>query len=139
MGRGRAAGYNDQRELILAHAAHLLARRGYPSTSMNQVAEACGLSKATLYHYYRDKYSLLVSIAEGHVSRLQALVTEVEAEGLAPAFMDEATAEFGENGRHLIRYSGTENKIRVLVEHRELDEVRSWVARFSTAIHEEIG
>jgi AcrR family transcriptional regulator len=28
---------------------------GYPSTSMNQVAEACGLSKATLYHYYRDK------------------------------------------------------------------------------------
>jgi phosphoglucosamine mutase len=53
--------------------------------------------------------------------------------------MNEATAEFGENGRHLIRYSGTENKIRVLVEHRELDEVRSWVARFSTAIHEEIG
>jgi phosphomannomutase len=53
--------------------------------------------------------------------------------------MQQATAEFGDNGRHLIRYSGTENKIRVLVEHRELDEVRSWVARFSTAIHEEIG
>ena len=34
---------------------------------MNQVAEACGLSKATLYHYYRDKYQLLVEIAEGHV------------------------------------------------------------------------
>lgn len=50
-----------------------------------------------------------------------------------------ATAEFGDSGRHLIRYSGTENKIRVLVEHREIDEVRSWVARFSTAIHEEIG
>jgi phosphoglucosamine mutase len=53
--------------------------------------------------------------------------------------MSEATAEFGDNGRHLIRYSGTENKIRVLVEHRELDEVRSWVTKFSTAIHEEIG
>lgn len=50
-----------------------------------------------------------------------------------------ATVEFGDNGRHLIRYSGTENKIRVLVEHREIDEVRTWVARFSTAIHEEIG
>jgi phosphoglucosamine mutase len=53
--------------------------------------------------------------------------------------MAQATAEFGDSGRHLIRYSGTENKIRVLVEHREADEVRSWVARFSTAIHEEIG
>ena len=53
--------------------------------------------------------------------------------------MREATAEFGDSGRHLIRYSGTENKIRVLVEHRELAEVTSWVTKFSTAIHEEIG
>ena len=53
--------------------------------------------------------------------------------------MEEATAEFGEKGRHLIRYSGTENKIRVLVEHRESEQVKSWVTRFSTAIHEEIG
>ena len=52
--------------------------------------------------------------------------------------MLEATAEFGETGRHLIRYSGTENKIRVLVEHREASEVRSWVDKFSTAIQEEI-
>ena len=44
---------------------------------MNQVAEACGLSKPSLYHYYRDKYSLLLSIADSHVSRLQALVQEV--------------------------------------------------------------
>ena len=67
MARGRAPGYDGQRELILARAAHLFARRGYSATSMNQVAEACGLSKATLYHYYRDKYSLLVSLCDDHV------------------------------------------------------------------------
>ena len=50
MPRGRSATYDDQRELILAQAAQLFARSGYPATSMNQVAEACGLSKATLYH-----------------------------------------------------------------------------------------
>jgi AcrR family transcriptional regulator len=82
MPRGRAAGYDDQRELILARAATLFANRGYPATSMNEVALACGLSKATLYHYYRDKYALLVSIAEGHVQRLHALVAEVAAERL---------------------------------------------------------
>ena len=53
--------------------------------------------------------------------------------------MRQATAEFGDSGRHLIRYSGTENKIRVLVEHREQDEVTTWVTKFSNAIHEEIG
>lgn len=79
MPRGRAPGYDDQRELILARAAKLFAHRGYSATSMNELAQACGVSKATLYHYYRDKYAMLVSITEGHVQRLQALVDEVEA------------------------------------------------------------
>jgi AcrR family transcriptional regulator len=85
MGRGRHAGYADQRELILARAAALFARGGYPGTSMNEVAQACGLSKATLYHYYRDKYALLVNIAEGHVTRLQGIVGETLAEEATPA------------------------------------------------------
>jgi len=76
MGRGRHAGYDDQREAILAAAARLFATQGYSATSMNQVAEACGLSKATLYHYYRDKYALLFSIADTHVERLQRIAHE---------------------------------------------------------------
>lgn len=84
MARGRASGYDDQREMILAHAARLFARRGYPATSMNQVADACGLSKATIYHYFRDKYALLVSIADGHVSRLQLLVADATREAAPP-------------------------------------------------------
>lgn len=141
MGRGRAAGYNDQREMILEQAAHLFARRGYPSTSMNQVAEACGLSKATLYHYYKDKYSLLVSIAEGHVSRLQALVVEVEAEALVPE----------QRLRELIRriveeYADAQDAHRVLTEdvkfldeadrERVLDHERDVVSGFARAVAE---
>jgi AcrR family transcriptional regulator len=84
MGRGRHAGYDDQREAILAKAAHLFASRGYSATSMNEVAEACGLSKATLYHYYRDKYALLFSIADTHVERLQAIASDALAEATEP-------------------------------------------------------
>jgi AcrR family transcriptional regulator len=139
MARGRAAGYDDQREKILAAAAHLFARRGYPATSMNQVAEACGLSKATLYHYYRDKYSLLVSIADGHVSRLQALVLDVLGEALAPE----------QKLRELIRriveeYADAQDAHRVLTEdvrflqpedrQSVLDKQREVVAGFSLAV-----
>ena len=84
MARGRSSGYDDQRELILQRAAELFAQRGYSATSMNGVAEACGLSKPALYHYFRDKYDLLVNIAENHVVRLQNLVSEVAELGLEP-------------------------------------------------------
>src|SRR5258706_15349207 len=78
MARTRAPNYEGQKESILAGAADLFARRGYLGTSMNDVAEASGLSKGALYHYYRDKDQLLISIAESHVTRLVALVKSVE-------------------------------------------------------------
>jgi phosphoglucosamine mutase len=53
--------------------------------------------------------------------------------------MDQATADFGDAGRHLIRYSGTENKIRVLVEHRESEQCRTWMNQFTAVIREELG
>ena len=84
MARGRSAGYEEQREQILAHAAELFAQRGYPATSMNEVAQACGLSKPTIYHYFRDKYALLFEISHSHVSHLQALVQQIESQALPP-------------------------------------------------------
>lgn len=141
MARGRSASYEDQRDMILARAAQLFAKRGYPATSMNQVAEACHLSKATLYHYYRDKYALLVSIADGHVSRLAAFVEDEQALALAGE----------ERLRHFINriveeYSGAQDAHRVLTEdvrflepddrERILNKERQVVAAFSRAVTE---
>lgn len=84
MARGRAPGFESTREEILAAAARLFARKGYPGTSMNEVAEACEVSKPTLYHYVRDKHELLMQICESHVQSLAGLVEEVRAQDLAP-------------------------------------------------------
>ena len=111
MGRGRHAGYDGQREMILARAAALFARGGYPGTSMNQVAEACGLSKATLYHYYRDKYELLVSIADGHVTRLQAIAGEALAQEPEPEGQLRVLVR-----RLVEEYAGAQDAHRVLTE-----------------------
>ena len=139
MARGRAAGYDDQREMILEQAGLLFARRGYPATSMNQVAEACGLSKATLYHYYTDKYTLLVNIAEAHVTRLAAIVEEVAARGLEPE------ARMRELILSLVReYATAQSAHRVLTEdvkflepedrQRVLDQERAVVRGFAQAV-----
>lgn len=139
MARGRAPGYEDQRDMILGHAAALFARRGYPATSMNEVAEACGLSKPTLYHYFRDKYSLLVHIADDHVSRLQTLVVEVEAQDLAPEPRLRAFIE-----RFVMEYAQAQHAHRVLTEdvkflqdedrERVLGKERAVVAGFANAV-----
>lgn len=55
------------------------------------------------------------------------------------ALIYEAEKSFGAEGRQLVRYSGTENKIRVLVEHRDADTVDHWIAKFRATITEEIG
>ncbi|MBE7366067.1 TetR/AcrR family transcriptional regulator [Ramlibacter pallidus] len=111
MGRGRHAGYDEQRETILARAAELFARHGYQGTSMNQVAEACGLSKATLYHYYRDKYALLVSIADGHVTRLRAIVDDAVAGEATPQGQMRALVR-----RLVEEYASAQHEHRVLTE-----------------------
>ncbi len=79
MPRGRAARYSEQQDSILEHAASLFAARGFQGTSMLDLARAAGVSKALLYHYYEDKYQLLVAIAEGHIDRLTALTAEAES------------------------------------------------------------
>jgi phosphoglucosamine mutase len=45
-----------------------------------------------------------------------------------------ADAAFGQAGRHLIRYSGTENKLRILVEHQDQGEVDRWSQAFKSAV-----
>jgi AcrR family transcriptional regulator len=111
MARPRSAGYDGQREQVLAAAAQLFATRGYAATTMNGVAAACGVSKATLYHYVRDKHDLLAQIAVGHVALLEALVQQVAAERLAPEAHLRALIE-----RFMQAYGGAEHQHRVLTE-----------------------
>lgn len=54
------------------------------------------------------------------------------------ALLVEADAALGQHGRQLIRYSGTENKARVMVEHRDAEVVRHWTEKLSMALQESI-
>lgn len=47
---------------ILEVAARLICEKGYEGASMQQIADACGLTKAGLYHHVQSKEHLLVEI-----------------------------------------------------------------------------
>jgi AcrR family transcriptional regulator len=59
---------------IMAAATRLFAARGFAGTNLQDIAEATGLTRPALYHYFKSKESLL--------SRLVADVTESPAEEL---------------------------------------------------------
>ena len=85
----------------------------------------------------------LASIMDEYPSELRNLhvPSKPPLDGLPKlqALIAEADSEFGDAGRQLIRYSGTENKIRILVEHKHASEVGKWVGKFQEVIREEIG
>ncbi|WP_163981102.1 TetR family transcriptional regulator, partial [Raoultella ornithinolytica] len=67
---------------ILHASAELFSRQGYDRTSINDIASACGVSKALIYHYYPNKEQLLVDIIRRHLADL--LETVGRAAGAAP-------------------------------------------------------
>jgi AcrR family transcriptional regulator len=111
MARTRAATFDDQRTLILSRAAGLFADKGYSATSMNDVAAACAMSKAALYHYVRDKRALLARIASSHVERLEQVVAAVKAQRLSPEAELQALIE-----AFMAAYAHAQHEHRVLTE-----------------------
>ena len=145
MARGRAPGYDAQRETILSQAAELFARQGFVGTSMNEVATACGMSKPALYHYVRDKSQLLFEIATTHVVRLHALIDEVAAGDAVHPPPADATAHVRRLiERFVLEYAGARHAHRVLTEDvkflepadqaRVLELQRQVVSSFANAI-----
>lgn len=79
MARPRATDYGEKRKAIFRASARLFAERGYDGTSMSQIAVACGVSKALLYHYYDSKETLLYDIIFDHLNSLLATVEAAAA------------------------------------------------------------
>jgi AcrR family transcriptional regulator len=52
----------NQREAILDHALVLMSSRGAAGMSMRQLASACGLHVAAIYHYFDSKDALLAAV-----------------------------------------------------------------------------
>lgn len=84
MARSRANDYDDKRQAILNRSAELFSAHGYDRASMNKIAEACGVSKANLYHYYKDKEGLLFDVIRFHLEELLEVVEAADNPAAAP-------------------------------------------------------
>lgn len=104
------------REDIIRAAAQVFRERGFHGTTMQQIADAVGLQKGSLYHHISSKEELLHDVMMAGLTQLGERLEAVSASPLSPP----------EKLRHLIethiRYAAEEVNIAtvVLFEHRAM-------------------
>lgn len=79
MARPKSSQHELKRDEILDVAAQCFAEKSYHAASMNDIAAACGASKARLYHYYESKEAILFDLLDRYTQRLLAVIGQVEA------------------------------------------------------------
>src|SRR3954470_8985566 len=79
MARPKSSDHELKRDEILDVAAQCFADKSYHAASMNDIAAACGTSKARLYHYYESKEAILFDLLDRYTQRLLALIGQAEA------------------------------------------------------------
>lgn len=81
----------DTRETIRAVALELFSSRGFEQTSLREIAERVGLTKASLYYHYPSKQALLLAIVDPVITGWRAIAEDTRELAHTP-----------ENVRHVV-------------------------------------
>lgn len=111
MARQIAKDHDQKRERILKTAARVFAEEGFARASMAQVARACDISKANIYHYYGSKDALLFDILDSYLSALHERVCGLDLDGV-PA-QDKLLRAVSET---LLAYEGMDHEHQIQTE-----------------------
>jgi AcrR family transcriptional regulator len=135
--RPRATAHRTPRkEEILEVAAELFALHGFDAVSLADIAQAVGLSKATLYHYFDRKEEILGTIVVSTIRALNAFV-EGAMQGIASpeerllAFL-EAQADFFEQNQTSFQVLLT--RVNSVTEPRVRDIAIEWRISYENTV-----
>jgi AcrR family transcriptional regulator len=73
-GHEHAGRRGDTRVRIQQVALELFAEQGYDRTSLREIAERLGVTKAALYYHFKSKEDIVRSFTEDHFARIDALI-----------------------------------------------------------------
>lgn len=124
----------DRREAIRTEAARLFARAGVGDASLSEIAEAVGIRKASLYHFFPSKQDLVMEVLrpvlEEPYQKLQQIASSQT--DLMDRFSDGASAlgalfeEQPERMEILVR-----GRLERQLSDQHMEEIRSWKAAYT--------
>lgn len=109
---------------IRAVALELFASRGFEQTSLREIAERLGITKAALYYHYSSKDELLGSLIDPLVVDLRAFIdvaADLDRQQIVEGYFDLCH-------RHRMIFSGLLHDVRVLTR-LDVDTLVHWRSR----------
>ncbi len=73
------------KEKITKHALRIFAQKGYFKTTVDDIAQASGVAKGTVYLYFKDKQDLYVAAIDEHFSRALTTLSAIYAKNITPS------------------------------------------------------
>ncbi len=111
MARTQAENYEEVRQEILRKSATLFARKGFPNSSIADIAAANGTSRGLLYHYFDSKEALLREMLNDHLDMMYA---EVRAAASGPA---DVAIRFRDAIHTMVRINARSQDLQVVLLH----------------------
>jgi AcrR family transcriptional regulator len=74
----------DTRSRLRELALQLFAEQGYEKTSLREIAERLGVTKAALYYYFKSKEDIVRSLVEDYVAELDDLIAWAKTRPRSP-------------------------------------------------------
>jgi TetR/AcrR family transcriptional regulator len=80
---------HENAERILQDGWELFQQKGYRGVSVDEICQRCGITKPTLYYYFKDKENLFVEVL---LHRLHGFHTVIEQEGILSRRLEQIAA-----------------------------------------------
>ncbi|HEV7898413.1 MAG TPA: helix-turn-helix domain-containing protein [Planosporangium sp.] len=93
----------DTRTRIQDVALELFTEQGYEATSLREIAERLGVTKAALYYHFKTKEDIVTSMFESRVAAMDELIAWAQAQPRTPETRREFVRRYGadlQRGRH---------------------------------------
>ena len=72
------------RNLLVDTARQLFAKNGLEATTMNEIAQASGKGRRTLYTYFSSKEEIYIAVIQSELDRLSSRMEEVARQEMSP-------------------------------------------------------
>jgi AcrR family transcriptional regulator len=100
---------SDTREKIRSVALELFAERGYDKTSLREIAEHLGVTKAALYYHFKSKEDIVTSLFEDVRQEVENIIAWGELQPQTRATRQELIRRYaamtrGDQGTALMRF-----------------------------------
>ncbi|MGM0876765.1 MAG: TetR/AcrR family transcriptional regulator [Bacillota bacterium] len=123
----------DKEKKIIEAGISLFAKKGYSSTSIQEIVDACGISKGAFYLYFKSKEALMLAAFKYQFQAIQSKLYSLSIKDLSPreTFLAQLEAQLEEIQK---------NKDFIIMQTREQTiPINSEIEDFIRKITQEIG